>query len=317
MSSCVYALIGDDSFLQLQKLQEIAATLPRDAQRIDFDGETAELAAVFDELRSFAMFGGGKCVVVRNADAFITRFREQFEDYLAHPSNSATLLLRLAKLPSNQRVYKLIDKLGGIAKCEPPTPAQLPAWIQTRAKNPHHIALQPDAANLLADLIGADLGRLDNELAKLALRADDGQKVTAADVAGSVTFQREQEMWHLTDALASGNTTDALRRWRQLLQMDSSSEFRAVTWLTIWLENCRKGLAMKRDGENTFTIAKALRIWPADRAKGFMETAEALGDAGIARAVHLLAEVDRHSKSGIGEAATNVERFILTVGADQ
>jgi hypothetical protein len=29
----------------------------------------------------------------------------------------------------------------------------------------------------------------------------------------------------------------------------------------------------------------------------------------------MLVEVDRQSKSGIGEAATNVERFLLTVGA--
>src|SRR6266478_8467239 len=104
MAKPVYALVGGDAFVQLQKLREILAELPADVQRADLDGERAELADVFDELRSFAMFGGGgKLVVLRNADAFVTRFREQLEDYVAKPSESSTLILRLESLPSNQR----------------------------------------------------------------------------------------------------------------------------------------------------------------------------------------------------------------------
>src|SRR4051794_36438883 len=95
----VYALVGSDAFLQTQKLREILAMLPKDAARIDVDGERAELADVLDELRSFAMFGGGKVVVVENGDEFITRFREQLESYCEHPADSATLVLRVNSLP--------------------------------------------------------------------------------------------------------------------------------------------------------------------------------------------------------------------------
>src|SRR5258707_6414390 len=87
----VCALVGSDAFLQLQKLAVILERTSADAQRVDVDGERADLAEVLDEVRSFAMFGGGKVVVVQNADAFITRFREQLGEYLSHPSNNATL----------------------------------------------------------------------------------------------------------------------------------------------------------------------------------------------------------------------------------
>ena len=60
-----------------------------------------------------------------------------------------------------------------------------------------------------------------------------------------------------------------------------------------------------------------LRIWPREIQGPFFATAEELGERGVARIVDLLAEVDRQSKSGIGEAATNVERFILQVGTTQ
>src|SRR6476620_11902269 len=116
----VYALVGPDSFLQLEKLREILSLMPKDVQRVDADGERAELADVLDELRSFAMFGGAKLVVVRDADEFISRFREQLEDYVANPSPSGTLVLRLNSLPANQRIYKAIAKTGKIEDCNAP-----------------------------------------------------------------------------------------------------------------------------------------------------------------------------------------------------
>ena len=133
----IYALVGSEPFLQLQKLAEVLRLLPPDAQRSDFDGEKAELASVLDDLRSFAMFGGGKVVVVRNGDEFITRFREQLEDYAAHPSDSATLVLRLNSLPANQRIYKAILKVGQIEDCNPPKDKDLAQWAIRQGKSAH------------------------------------------------------------------------------------------------------------------------------------------------------------------------------------
>jgi DNA polymerase III subunit delta len=309
----VYALVGSDPYLQTEKLAELLADFPKDLQRIDPDGEKAELAEVLDELRSFAMFGGGKLVVVRNADAFITRFREALENYLSAPSSSGTLVLRVSSLPSNQRVYKLIQKVGSIEKCDPPKPADLPKWIATHAKSSHRVTVAPDAAQLLADFIGDDLGRLDSELAKLALQTDTG-KIERADVERGVAFQREQEMWDMTNQIAAGNTDAALRRWRQLVQLDPSAEFRAVTWLGMWLEKAHEAIQMRRKGMNSFAIGSALKIWPRDLQEPFIKTADKLGERGVARAVDLLVEIDYQSKTGVGDAAENVERFLLTVG---
>lgn len=309
----VYALVGADAFLQTQRLREILGMLPKDAARIDVDGERAELADVLDELRSFAMFGGGKVVVVSNGDEFITRFREQLETYCEHPADSATLVLRVNSLPKNQRIAKTIAKNGAIEECAPPSDREIVPWVMSRAKSVHKLTVTPAAAEMLKDLIGDDLGRMDNELAKLALQCEGG-KADVGDVQGSVAFQREQEMWHMTDEIAAGHTTAALRRWRQLVQMDSSAEFRAVTWLGMWLEKAIKALAMKQRGANAFQIAKDLRIWPAEKGTAFVATASKLGDAGLRRALDLLVEVDHQSKSGVGDAAENVERFLLTVG---
>jgi DNA polymerase-3 subunit delta len=307
----VVALVGTDSFLQLQFIADLLKQSGPDAQRVDFDGERSDLASVLDEVRCFAMFGGRKVVVVNPADPFVTKFRESLEDYASAPSAGATLVLRMATFPSGQRLYKAIAKTGRIEKCEPPK--DLARWIIERGKGGHGLAVQPEAARVLADHVGDDLAKLDNELAKLALSVT-GTVVKPEDVASGVAFQREQQLSEMVNALAAGKTAEAVRRWRRLLVNDASTEFRAVTWLGIWLTNVRKALAMRKAGQSPATIVQALRIWPREMQGPFMETAAALGDGGSARAIDLLAEVDRHSKSGVGDAAANVERFLIAVG---
>jgi DNA polymerase-3 subunit delta len=307
MAKPVYALVGSDSFLQLQELACVAGELPKDAQRVDFDGETAQLGEVLDELRSFAMFGSGKVVVVRNADVFVSRFREQLEQYVAEPSSSGTLVLRLSSLPGNQRIHKLIAKHGAIVPCEPPK--ELAKWVIEHARKAHEITIAPDAARMLADLIGGDLGRLDTELAKLAINADS-EKITSDLVAGNVVFTREREMWDLTNAMALGDTAEAMRRWRQLIQSDPSAEFRAVTWLGIWLSEV--GMILTQ-GPRSGAANKLRWKYKGDAFDKFVAAALAMGKDGYGRALDLLTEIDKQSKTGVGDAAENVERFILAL----
>lgn len=301
----VYALVGADPFLQLQELGKLGKELPPDAAKIDLGGDKAELADVLDELRSFSMFGSGKMVIVRDADDFLSKYRESLEKYVAAPADSATLVLRLSSLPANQKIHKLIAKTGEVIKCEPPSPAQLPPWIVAHAKSAYKATIAPDAARLLAELIGDDLGRLDTELAKLSLQVDAGKPIGTDQIRGSVAFQREQELRDLTAALAVGRTAEAVRRWRQLLQSDPSTEFRAVTWLAMWLEDVRDFLSSPNTFKNAWKYKEDL--------PKFKQTAQAIGRHNAARLVDLLLEVDKQSKSGIGDAAANVERFLLTI----
>lgn len=308
----VYALVGAEPYLQVRELRALLAQFGGDVDRVDVDGERAELSDVLDDLRCFAMFGGRKVVVVRDADEFISRNRPAMEAYVERPSDSGTLVLRVNSLPANQRIHKMIAKVGRIIPCEPPKKGMVAPWIVSHAKVAHGATVTPPAANMLAELIGDDLGRIDSELGKLALMAPDG-KITPETVSGAVAFQREQAMWDLTDTLSTGDVAAAVKRWRQLLQTDPSSEFRAVTWLTLWLGKLGRARAMAAARTPPGVITKELKIWPADKLDGMLRFGARLGDEGIRRAVARLADADRAGKSGVGDATTNVEAFLLSL----
>lgn len=307
----VYAIVGDEPFLQMESLRAILAAMPADVQRVDLDGDTAQLADVMDELQSFSMFGGHKLLVIRDADDFLSKHREKLEAYCEKPSSSSSLVLRLSSLPKNQRIYKAIAKAGEVLACEPPKPAELAGWVSKRA-GAHGVKIESEAARAIADLIGPDFGRLDSELARLALQSTSNM-IRVADVTAGVAFQREQQMWEMTDALTLGRADEAVRRWRQIQTTDSSAEFRAVTWLAIWLEKAQGALALSNSRMNAFAIAKQLKIWPAQNVEKLIATASKLGEPGLKRATERLIEVDRRNKSSLGKPAENVERFLLSL----
>ena len=91
------------------------------------------------------------------------------------------------------------------------------------------------------------------------------------------------------------------------VQMDPSSEFRAVTWLGIWLGDVHAAIT------NSPAVNKLRWKYKGDAFDKFVASAKALGPDGYARALDLLTEIDKQSKSGVGDAVENVERFILAL----
>ena len=121
----VSAIFGDESFLRRQALLKLReAVLGREEGSFSFtalEGDNAELRNVLDELATVAMFGGVKrLVVVEQADDFVSRYRQQLEDYVQRPSRTGVLVLDLDSFPSNTRLHKLIAADGLAIDCGAP-----------------------------------------------------------------------------------------------------------------------------------------------------------------------------------------------------
>jgi len=92
---------------------------------------------------------------------------------------------------------------------------ELPAWIDAEARR-RGLKLAPRAMAALAQLVGADLWTLTNELDKLAAYAG-GELVEQDTVAALVSAAQEARIWDLTDALVAGDERSALATLARLL----------------------------------------------------------------------------------------------------
>jgi DNA polymerase III subunit delta len=218
----VCALFGDESYLRRQAILSLrAAVLGSDDGEFSlktFEGRGSIFRDVHEELSTVAMFGSGKrLVVVEDADEFVTRNRPQLEDYVAKPSRSGVLVLDLETLASSTRLHKAIAAEGLLIDCSSPPPARLCKWLGEWAKQHHRVQLPQTAAEALVELIGPELGLLDQELAKLALMAGKEQKITPELVAQAVGGWRTKTTWEMLDAAMDGNVRDAMQQLDRLM----------------------------------------------------------------------------------------------------
>ncbi|MBN2023122.1 MAG: DNA polymerase III subunit delta [Pirellulales bacterium] len=218
----VCVLFGDEAFLHREALAELRRGVlgagDGEFSLTVFEGPRAALADVFEELATRAMFGAERrLVVVEDADDFVTRYRPELEDYVARPSPTGALVLQVKSWPSNTRLFKAVDAAGVAIACTAPTAGKLTRWLAAWAKRVHRVELTGAVAELLVEMIGPELGLLDQAVAKLAVASAPGGRISPETVAQMVGTWRAKTTWDMLDAALDGKPRDALTQLDRLL----------------------------------------------------------------------------------------------------
>ncbi len=183
-----------------------------------FEGKSVEPRDVFDELGTISMFGSERrLVLIEGADEFISTHRSLLEDYAAHPKSSGVLLLDAPQWKANTRLHKAIAASGLPIECKPPSAAKLDSWVVQWAASAHDIQLEHDAAEMLTEIVGSQLGMLDQELAKVAAFAGSEKKIDIAILSEVVGKSRAKTVWNMLNHAAEGNAAAALVEMDRLI----------------------------------------------------------------------------------------------------
>ncbi|MCC6125776.1 MAG: DNA polymerase III subunit delta [Pirellulales bacterium] len=285
----VCVVYGDEPFLRRQAILKLReAVLGGEEGDFSFsavDGDKAEWRDVLENLSTVAMFGGGqRLVLVEEADDFVTRYRGELEGYVAKPSRTGVLALELASFPSNTRLYKSVAAEGLVIDCSTPAPAKLTKWLVDWAKKFHRTNLAPAAANELVEIIGPELGLLDQEIAKLALAAG-GESIEPRMVKQYVGGWRAKTTWEMLDLALDGKVREAMLQLDRLLssgeqpigilaQISASlRRFAAATRLMLLAEAAGRRTALpdalQRAGMKPFVLQKsAIQLRRLGRGRG-------------------------------------------------
>lgn len=216
----IYVLHGDENFLKRQVLAALQARLlgPEDGGfgLATFAGDKTSFSAVHNELTTLPFLSGRRLVFVENADPFVTSERDKLEKYAAGPSATGVLILDVTTWTSSTRLAKQLP--DAVITCKVPTAAPLVEWCQKWAVAQHGKQVAAPAARLLVELVGPDMGLLDQELAKLALYVGAAGQIEQADVDRLVGHSREESTWKLFDLLGSGQMPAAVAYLDRLLE---------------------------------------------------------------------------------------------------
>ncbi len=216
----IYVLHGDEHFLKRRVLAALR-TLVLGAEDDGFglssrDGDKASWIEIHDELETLPFLSSRRLVVIDRAEPFVTRERGRLEKYFAEPSKTGVLVLDVQSWPANTKLAKLLPEAATIV-CKAPAAAKLPEWCVQWCADRHGKPLSAHAARMLVDLVGTDMGLLDQEMAKLAIYADGNSRIDTADVDQLVGQSRAENTWKIFDLIGAGQIGAALTLLDRLL----------------------------------------------------------------------------------------------------
>lgn len=339
-------LHGPDRFRQDQAIQELKAALEAEHGAdgysvVRFDGNEGQriVPDVMDECRSMSLMGGHKLVVVDNAENVLKAdedeedgkpaavakgrrsgpspksAREVFEDYAKEPSPSATLVLRAGAWRPGKldKAVEALGEQGAKIRCEPPNEFDAMKWAIDHCKARHGCAIQKDAAEALVQAVGANIGRIDSELEKLAVAAGGkGEPITLEHVESLTEYTRaEEKAWGIQDTLVSGDAAASLRALRDYLEV---SRFDAVPLMWAYVDLARKLHGLSRglaQGTPRNQLMGALKLW-GPTVETLVQKAARVHPERAAMMFDAAMKADAAGKGGgMGDAERNLE--VLTM----
>ncbi|MGB0715992.1 MAG: DNA polymerase III subunit delta [Phycisphaerae bacterium] len=258
-----------------------------------------EPATILDELRTPSLFGAARVVKVVEAEVWISDFRKPLERYCESPESRNVLLLLCGSLPSNQRIYKLIDKLGGIVRCPELKSADLIRWVPHRAATRYGKKIASAAVRLLLERVGQEPALIDAELSKLATYVGASDEIGAAAIDDVCVAMKEQTVFAVTDAMAHGDVRRALEAWDETVSGGRGTAERGLGGMA-WTIRSMLGALTGGQGQR--------RGWVDQR---MIERARHVGRESLLAQQRDLAALDLAVKTGLTNPQQGIELFIV------
>lgn len=175
-----------------------------------FYGKDAQWATVVNACNRFPMFAEKQVVILKEAQHM--KDLPNLESYMERPQPSTILIIgyKEKKLDSRTKFSKVVKKNGEVYTTKKLMESALPGWITQLVKSLGY-SMSQKAVLLLADHIGNDLSRIENEIEKVTVNLKDRNEITEQDIETYVGISKEFNIFELQNALAYKDLAKAIR----------------------------------------------------------------------------------------------------------
>lgn len=211
----VYLLMGEEPYYPDLICNAIVDNCLQDWEK-DFNeticyGADVTADTVITAARRFPMMAERQLVVVKEAQQM--KGLEDLALYCQQPLDSTVLVILLHGASADKRksLYKTVLKTGVVVESTALRDYELPQWIQAYYEG-RGLRIHPEAAMLLAESVGTDLGKIAVETDKMLKNLPEGvREVSVADVEKNVGVSRQFSIFELTKCLSYRDAARALK----------------------------------------------------------------------------------------------------------
>jgi DNA polymerase-3 subunit delta len=328
-----YLVFGPEGFLRSEAVrlirEKISARGKEACDTAELDAAEGDPRKLLDDLRTPSLFAPRRLVLIENAGLLLDRAAEPLLNYVERPSPRTTLVLVAGeKRPSARRKppkkpkeespepaprarERLLRKIRAV-ECPMVSQKALAGWCAQRARELGK-PMDTEAAALLADLVGTNLGQMDGQIRNLIAYCKERPRITEKDVSDLCGGDRAWRTWELTEAILDRRAPAALRALDRLLREGESP----VGILAAIGRDLRRLIAIQeldRNGLDAAEIAGRTRAQPW-LVKQLLDKKQRRAAAELKLLLHQALEADLECKTGPGRDRWILERLALAASA--
>ncbi|MBI3332530.1 MAG: DNA polymerase III subunit delta [Candidatus Omnitrophica bacterium] len=244
----VILCVGSERWLRDRAIRQIVrrAIAPgfEETDLVRFAEPPPDPQAVLEAARTLPFGSPYRLVVIEGVEGIGEAALPWLYRYLAQPNPRACLVLCLDRLDREAELASLRRSGSvGIVRCQPLKGSELKGWIVDQGTGAG-CRITPEAASLLIQRLGGDLGRLALAIESLSLLASDAGRISAAHVEGLIAPSVRETAFDILDAAASGQPAAAVASLRQALasgQLTVEIFMGALGWYYRMAWKARKG----------------------------------------------------------------------------
>ena len=208
----IYFLCGEETYY-IDKISDLieSAVLTEDEKsfnQVVLYGRDTTVEEIVSTAKRFPMMADYQVVIVKEAQNLSKTF-EKFESYAVNPQLTTILVFAYRDKPDGRKkIFKTIKDKGVWFESKKLYDNQVPDWIVKVLKGQNY-GIEPKAAAMLAEFLGTDLAKINNELEKLKIVFPEGHIFTPKNIEENIGFSKDYNVFELKSALATRNQQKA------------------------------------------------------------------------------------------------------------
>lgn len=312
----VVCFFGDEPYL-IQQASQYLKTCSLHDGAIDFNfnsyyASDTEISQIRDEIETLPMMAARRVILVKEVQDWTDAEWDVLEPVLSTPVQTSVLILVAGKIDKRRKFFKVLQEKALLVEYKKPYENQIPGWIRHIAKA-HNLVMSDEAVSLFHRLVGSQLVEIEAEMKKISQFLYPRENVELEDVAQVVSQKREENVFDLTEAIASGDKVLSLTQLVRLLDQGQSElgivalVARHIRILLAIKEGMNLGLAGQK-------LAQHAQV-PNYYLQDYLRQARIWNPKKLENALVILSDTDRALKSSPVSSHIWLENMVLKTSA--
>lgn len=203
----IYFLMGEEAYY-IDKISDyiqssILTEEERGFNQMVLYGRDVTIEDIIGNAKRFPMMAEYQVVIVKEAQD-LSRTIEKLVDYVKNPQPSTILVFnyKYKTIDKRKSLYKELKKVGVVFESKRLYDNQIPDWIR-RVLAGKNYTITPKASLMLAEFLGTDLSKINNELEKLKIVLPEGTQITPEHIEQNIGISKDYNNFELHKAIGA------------------------------------------------------------------------------------------------------------------